>query len=251
MSLTQTIFAGRNDDCPLNVDAFSFAPDTNWTQRSGVPFRVRFGVSGTGTVGGTLEFSTDGTAFTPVSDLSGTVQAARSTYYADGASTTAVLSNPDDFVTGSADEDSGVVEEITLDSEHTEVEYCVRLIPGDTSAGGTITLRVAGVDTYTRKPALTVSISALDQIRVKVGDTDMNDPLLTDAEISAHIAAWPNNLSLAAANAADAIAAKYARGFNFSTDGQTFNRRERFLHYMELAQSLRRGGYLVWPWKNS
>jgi len=87
-----------------------------------------------------------------------------------------------------------------------------------------------------------------DKVRLKIGDTDMSDPILQDDEIDAALVAWPANLDLAAADSAEAIAAKYSRGFNFSTDGQTFNRRERVVHYMDLAKTLRsRGGAFVWP----
>lgn len=86
-----------------------------------------------------------------------------------------------------------------------------------------------------------------DKVRLKIGDTDPTDPLLYDDEVNAAITAWPDNLDMAAAAACDAIAAKFARGYTFSADGQSFNRRERVLHYAELANQFRRSGYLVWP----
>ena len=246
MALTQTNFAGRNDDGPLNVWESSYPQDSAWTQPSGRPFRVRFGVSGSGTVGGTLEFSTDGTTFIAASDTSGTVKAARSDNFNDGDTTSALLTSETSFETGYADEDDAVTTSFTL-SDHTELEYCVQLIADDVTAGGTIYLRSAGLDTYSRTASLVVAGAALDRVRAKIGDTDNTDYLLTDAEIQAHIADWPDNLDLAAANAAEAIAAKYARDFNFQADGQSFNRRERVLHYMDLSKSLRRGGHLIWP----
>lgn len=95
-------------------------------------------------------------------------------------------------------------------------------------------------------PALTEPI---DKVRLKVGDTDMTDPLLTDDEVLTHIAAWPDNADLAAADAAEAIAARFARDYSFQTaTGQRFDRRERVAHYMGLAETLRkRGGTFVWP----
>ena len=90
--------------------------------------------------------------------------------------------------------------------------------------------------------------SDLDRVRLKIGDTDTENALLVDEEIEAFIDAWPNNIEMAAADSADAIAAKFSRGFNFSTDGQSFNRRERVEHYTDLAKRLRsRGGVFVWP----
>jgi len=89
----------------------------------------------------------------------------------------------------------------------------------------------------------------LDRVREKIGDVDMTDPLLTDTEIETYIAAWPGNVEMAAAEAAEAIAARFARDFNFqSAPGQVFNRSERVAHYMDLAARLRlRGGQFVWP----
>lgn len=247
MALTQTNFAGRNDDGPLSVWESSYPQDSAWTQPPGRPFRVRFGVSGTGTIGGTLEFSTDGSTFIAASDTSGTVKAARSNNYDDGDTTSALLTSETAFATGYADEDDAVTTSFDLSAAHTELEYCVQLIADDVSAGGTILLRSAGLDTYNRTASLVVASADLDRVRAKIGDTDNTDYMLTDAEIQTHIADWPDNLDLAAANAAEAIAAKYARDFTFQADGQTFNRRERVLHYMDLSKSLRRGGHLIWP----
>jgi len=90
--------------------------------------------------------------------------------------------------------------------------------------------------------------STLAAVRLKIGDTTPEDQILSDADLAVCIAAWPDNLELAAADAAEAIAAKFSRGYNFSTDGQSFNRRERVEHYADLAKRLRsRGGVFVWP----
>jgi hypothetical protein len=82
--------------------------------------------------------------------------------------------------------------------------------------------------------------TALDKVRLLIGDTDSTDPLLSDDEVNVQITNWPNNVEFAAANCAQQIAAKFARGFDFSSDGQTFNRSERVNHYTELARVLRR-----------
>lgn len=246
MALAQTTFAGYRDDGDLNSPP-SHPQDSPWTQAAGRPFRVRFGISGTGTVGGTLEFSNNGTTFVAASDTSGTIHAARSGWFNDGAATTAILSSETAYTTGYADEDDAVTDTVDLSASHTEVEYAVELVPAEVTAGGTIYLRVAGCDTYNSTASLVCASTFLDLVRLKVGDDDPADEILTDAEVNDCIAAWPDNLDLAAATAAEAIAAKYARDFNFSADGQSFNRRERVLHYSELARTLRRGGHLVWP----
>lgn len=93
----------------------------------------------------------------------------------------------------------------------------------------------------------TVISEDLDLVRLRIGDTNSADPLLYDEEINVYLTAWPDNVDFAAAGCCEAIAAKYARDFNFAADGQSFNRRERVEHYMNLAASFRRSGYLIWP----
>lgn len=248
MALTQTAFRGRGDVAELNSHVFSHEPDSSWTQGFG-PFRVRFVVDGSGTTTGQLEFSTTGTSgWTNVTDTSGTVQAARSSFYDEGDLTTNVLTDSDSFVGGYADEEDGVAGSVVLAAEHTELEYCVTFVQPDVTAGGTVYLRVDGLDTYSRTPSVVVGLAARDRLRLKIGDTDSTDYKLTDAQVDACLADWPNNIELAAANAAEAIAALYADGYNFASDGQSFNRRERFEHYTRLAAELRRrGGTYSWP----
>lgn len=248
MALAQTAFRGRGDNEPLNSHVFTYEPDSYWTQGFN-PFRVRFTVDGSGTTAGQLEFSTTGTsAWTAVSDVTGTVQAARSTQYDEGASTTNILSSPDSFVGGYADEEDGAAGTVTLASEHTEYEFCLSLVQQDVTAGGTVYLRVKDLDTYSRTPQVVVGLSARDRVRLKIGDTDSDAYKLTNAQVDQCVADWPGNVELAAANAAEAIAALYADGYNFASDGQSFNRRERFEHYTRLAADLRRrGGTYSWP----
>lgn len=80
--------------------------------------------------------------------------------------------------------------------------------------------------------------TARDKVRLTIGDNDSTDPLLQDDEIDYFLAAQSDDIQLAAASAAEAIAAKFARGYNFATDGQSFNRSERVKHYMGLAAML-------------
>lgn len=77
----------------------------------------------------------------------------------------------------------------------------------------------------------------LEKVRLVVGDTDSTDPLLTDAEVN-HFLGEHSDINVAAAAAAEAIAGKFARGYNFATDGQSFNRSERVDHYLALAARL-------------
>ena len=83
--------------------------------------------------------------------------------------------------------------------------------------------------------------SAKDKIRLAIGDTDVAEPLLTDAEIAVQVTNWPGNIELAAANCAEAIAAKFGRDFDFDVDGnERFLRSQRVAHYTALADQLRR-----------
>jgi hypothetical protein len=88
-----------------------------------------------------------------------------------------------------------------------------------------------------------------DKVRLLVGDTDETDPLLYDDEVDACLAqryfvdsstgGTTYNVIAAAADAAGAIAAKYARQFSFSEDGQQFQRAQRVGHYQALEKQLR------------
>jgi hypothetical protein len=91
--------------------------------------------------------------------------------------------------------------------------------------------------------------SERDTVRLMVGDTDEADPILSDAELDTFIdyrqfedtdGNTVTNLPAAAADAAAAIAAGFAREFNFAEDGQRFDRAQKYAHYVSLEQSLRR-----------
>jgi hypothetical protein len=92
-------------------------------------------------------------------------------------------------------------------------------------------------------------LTDLDHVRLLVGDTDVDDAILSDDEITAFIEYRQitnsddedvTNIPAAAADAAAAIAAKFARQFNFAEDGQRFDRAQKYAHYVGLEQSLRR-----------
>lgn len=92
-----------------------------------------------------------------------------------------------------------------------------------------------------------MTLTDLDRVRLMVGDTNSDDPLLYDDEIEALISRQQvsfddelvTNLPAAAADAAGAIAAKFSREFNFAEDGQRFDRAQKVGHYMALEQRLR------------
>ena len=87
----------------------------------------------------------------------------------------------------------------------------------------------------------------LDRVRLLIGDTDVNDPILSDDEIGSFVDYRQietedgdvANIPAAAADAAAACAAKFARDFNFAEDSQRFDRAQKYAHYVALEQSLR------------
>ena len=87
--------------------------------------------------------------------------------------------------------------------------------------------------------------SGLDFVRSEIGDTVESDALLQDEEILSAIKRQPN-LYMAAAKCADKITALFARDVNVKGDDMAADAGERYLHYKELAASLRveagRGG---------
>lgn len=84
-------------------------------------------------------------------------------------------------------------------------------------------------------PALT---SDRDKVRLKIGDTDSADALLSDDEVDTCLAEH-GDLNRAAAAAAEAIAAQFSRQFDFQTDGQAFRRSQKAAAYRALAKELR------------
>ena len=92
-----------------------------------------------------------------------------------------------------------------------------------------------------------MTLSDRDQVRLMIGDTDATDPLLFDDEVDQHLetrsvtenGTTTYNVVAAAADAAGAIAAKYAREFNFQEDDQRFDRAQRVGHYQALEKTLR------------
>ena len=96
-----------------------------------------------------------------------------------------------------------------------------------------------------------------DRVRLMIGDTDESDPLLYDDEIDVFVSYRTDtdtddntyvNVPAAAADACGAIAAKYARNFNFAEDGQRFDVSQRVGHYLSLEQKLRaRAGGVAVP----
>lgn len=77
-----------------------------------------------------------------------------------------------------------------------------------------------------------------DQIRWYVGDTDTNDQLVADEEITFAVAQNPD-VRLAAAEVADAISRKFARYATVRTQDTTVDFTARAKQYRDVAMALR------------
>jgi len=89
--------------------------------------------------------------------------------------------------------------------------------------------------TYTNNP----TGSSRDALRLAVGDTIENDPRLSDEEVEHFLALYPASLDLAAAKAAEAIAARYssmAVSYVGDLDNSPHLKAE---YYLKLARQLR------------
>lgn len=78
----------------------------------------------------------------------------------------------------------------------------------------------------------------LDRVRFRIGDTDSTDALLTDAEINAAVTA-EGTVVKAALACVKSILARFSKGYDFATDGQSFSRSQRVAHYQQLLVELR------------
>ncbi len=80
----------------------------------------------------------------------------------------------------------------------------------------------------------------LDKFRLELGDINENAPLFNDDEAEYFIAKRPANLLLAVADAADALAARFAREFDFATTREKrFDAGQKHEHYLKIAERLR------------
>lgn len=81
-----------------------------------------------------------------------------------------------------------------------------------------------------------------DQVRLLIGDTDTTAALLSDEEIDWFLSERSDDVHLAAADACDALATKFARAYDFETDGQSFKRSQMSAAFAARASELRSRG---------
>ena len=89
--------------------------------------------------------------------------------------------------------------------------------------------------TYTDNP----SESFRDALRLAVGDTTQEDPRLSDEEVNYFLSLYPDSLNLAAADAAEAIAARYSSMAALYVGDLDNSPHLKAEYYLKLARQLR------------
>lgn len=92
--------------------------------------------------------------------------------------------------------------------------------------------------TWTYNPAA-LSANTKDQVRLLVGDTEVNDPLLQDEEIT-YILTLESGVQYAASRACETIAALFGRKVTTAVGDLKVSQEKKYEHYLELAADLRR-----------
>ena len=146
-ALRQDSFRARNDDGTEATATWKAAQDTNWTQRRGQLFRLRFRIQETaGAIAKSTTFDlwatrNGGTAFS-VSPTSGFCRAVDSPNVTDGGATTKQLAGgAGAYEAGQMIEDGISVAQTISASNHTEHEFVVELY-GSTANGDVFDFRV-------------------------------------------------------------------------------------------------------------
>lgn len=79
-----------------------------------------------------------------------------------------------------------------------------------------------------------------DRLRLELGDTNVANPLFSDAELDQLLAEVDGAILLAAANACDILATRYAGDFDFGTrEDKRFSRSQKSKMYAARADRLR------------
>lgn len=165
----QSDFRGRNDNGGEIGATWIAAANTDWTQASNAPFRVRFVIQETGGAsasgqGFQLQYNRNSAGWVDVTASSSVVKSFGSTNIVDGQDTTQQVGGGT-FVTPNAgvDEVDGAVGSATFaGSDETELELCIKIITADIVNNDTIQLRIVEADltalgTYSNTPSITVS----------------------------------------------------------------------------------------------
>jgi hypothetical protein len=85
---------------------------------------------------------------------------------------------------------------------------------------------------------MTIS-TALDEVRLEIGDRDMDSPLFTDDEITYFLDRRSGNVLEASADACDSLAVRFASGIDFTTDTLAIKKLDRSEVMAKRAVTLR------------
>ena len=170
--LDQEAFRGRDDDVGLNVDTWNGGggPNGDWTQTTGVNFRIRYEIQET--AGGasrlnnfSLEYQINGGGGFAAVTTTTPIQITTTDQYVGGAATTQVIGDGS-FVDGEGVEaptlESG---NVTINAESTECEFALVIDAAQVADADTIEVRcladAASLDSYTQSPTITVDEPAV------------------------------------------------------------------------------------------
>jgi len=81
-----------------------------------------------------------------------------------------------------------------------------------------------------------------DKLRLELGDTDTTNYVFNDDELDYFLTEETNNVLKARLRAAEAAVFRFARSYDFATDGQSFKRSQQATAYAEMAKQLRAQG---------
>ena len=173
--VTQDAFRGRNDDGSESAASWIDLLNYDWTQPVDTTFRLRFNITesnGKNITGeNTIYASYNGGTYFEVGTATSYVKLVPSSYVADDALTTQQLTS-NSFVAGRFDS-NGVISNVVVNGESTEMEYCLQIVGADVSDNDTISFRVYNSDTalnaYTSTPTVTASVPAAYNLPVVSG----------------------------------------------------------------------------------
>jgi hypothetical protein len=138
---------------------------------------------------------------------------------------------------------SSGIYQVTLTAPSTAGQYTIVWDDGSVDPSSVATEELT-VTTSTQVQVVSGSFSydittVLGKTRLEIGDTDSTAQLFTDEELNVYIDTRSDNVLLAAADACDALASRFARAYNISTDGQSFARGQMSKMWADRATSLR------------
>ena len=81
--------------------------------------------------------------------------------------------------------------------------------------------------------------TALEQVRLEIGDLDPDNPLFTDDQIQYYVDKDGGNVLMAAADCCDALSTRWAAGIDFNTDTLAIKKFQRAEFMGKRADSLR------------